>query len=51
MNHLLDGVDMKTYMSLYTAIHNFCTAQKAVTNQTSLNASHRGGKFTLILLV
>ena len=51
MNHLLDGVDMKTYMSLYTAIHNFCTAQKAVTNQTSLNASHRGGKFTLKLQV
>ena len=30
MYSLKDGVDLKTYMSLYTSIHNFCTAQKAV---------------------
>ncbi|KAF2221027.1 Cullin [Elsinoe ampelina] len=42
MNHLLDGIDMKTYMSLYTAIHNFCTAQKAVSSSGALNATHRG---------
>jgi len=43
MNHLRDGIDLKTYMSLYTAIHNFCTAQKAVGSQ-QLSATHRGGK-------
>ncbi|KAF2154152.1 Cullin-domain-containing protein [Myriangium duriaei CBS 260.36] len=42
MNRLLDGIDMVTYMSLYTAIHNFCTAQKAVSNTHALNSSHRG---------
>lgn len=45
MNHLRDGVDLKTYMSLYTAIHNFCTAQKAVGSQANLNSTHRGGKY------
>ncbi|KAJ9666866.1 ubiquitin ligase (cullin) of SCF [Coniosporium apollinis] len=30
MTDLKEGMDMKTYMGLYTAIHNFCTAQKAV---------------------
>ncbi|KAL0264821.1 ubiquitin ligase (cullin) of SCF [Diplodia seriata] len=30
MTDLREGIDMKTYMGLYTAIHNFCTAQKAV---------------------
>ncbi|THX02615.1 Cullin-domain-containing protein [Aureobasidium pullulans] len=44
MNHLRDGIDLKTYMSLYTAIHNFCTAQKAVGQTTNLNATHRGGQ-------
>ena len=41
MYSLKDGVDLKTYMSLYTSIHNFCTAQKAV-GQTHLNSNHRG---------
>jgi len=37
------GVDLKTYMSLYTTIHNFCTAQKAVGSQNNnLNPNHRG---------
>jgi cullin 1 len=40
---LNDGVDLRTYMSLYTTIHNFCTAQKAVSAQTNnLNSNHRG---------
>ena len=43
MTNLKSGVDLKTYMSLYTSIHNFCTAQKAVGAQTSnLNSNHRG---------
>jgi cullin 1 len=45
MTELNSGVDLKTYMSLYTSIHNFCTAQKAVGANTSnsLNSStHRG---------
>lgn len=44
MNDLRDGMDMKTYMGLYTAIHNFCTAQKAVgTGGFSSNHNQRGG--------
>ncbi|GAB7337285.1 hypothetical protein MBLNU457_g2650t2 [Dothideomycetes sp. NU457] len=39
---LRDGMNLKAYMSLYTAIHNFCTAQKAVGNNSPLNATHRG---------
>ncbi|KAL3467612.1 Cullin [Aspergillus heterothallicus] len=31
MVKLEEGVDMKTYMALYTAVHNFCTSHKAVT--------------------
>ena len=44
MFQLSEGVDLKTYMSLYTSIHNFCTAQKAVgmSNQSNLNSNHRG---------
>ncbi|KAL4795629.1 Cullin [Aspergillus venezuelensis] len=30
MVKLEDGVDMKHYMALYTAVHNFCTSHKAV---------------------
>ncbi|KAI9663184.1 MAG: hypothetical protein M1821_008232 [Bathelium mastoideum] len=49
MNQLREGVDLKTYMALYTAIHNFCTSQKAVGNagNTSLNTNHRGGAHLL----
>jgi len=46
MNRLRDGIDLKNYMSLYTAIHNFCTAQKAVSQSNALNSSHRGGRWT-----
>jgi len=43
MFSLNDGIDLKTYMALYTTIHNFCTAQKAVGAQNSaLNSNHRG---------
>ena len=42
MYSLKDGVDLKTYMSLYTSIHNFCTAQKAVGQSSHLNSNHRG---------
>lgn len=41
MLKLEEGVDMKTYMALYTAVHNFCTSQKAVSNGQGLQA-HRG---------
>ncbi|KAJ5167004.1 Cullin-1 [Penicillium canariense] len=41
MLKLEEGVDMKTYMALYTAVHNFCTSQKAVASNQGLQA-HRG---------
>jgi cullin 1 len=43
MVNLSDGLDLKTYMSLYMVIHNFCTAQKAV-GQSNLSSTHRGGE-------
>ncbi|OOQ82505.1 Cullin-1 [Penicillium brasilianum] len=46
MLKLEEGVDMKTYMALYTAVHNFCTSQKAVANNQGLQA-HRGGSFRI----
>ncbi|KAL2000067.1 hypothetical protein VTN02DRAFT_3614 [Thermoascus thermophilus] len=42
MLKLEEGVDMKTYMALYTAVHNFCTSQKAVSNGQGLHQAHRG---------
>ncbi|RYP55840.1 hypothetical protein DL771_012307 [Monosporascus sp. 5C6A] len=30
MINLQDGMDMQTYMGIYTAVHNFCTSQKAI---------------------
>ncbi|KAL2691997.1 hypothetical protein Neosp_002393 [[Neocosmospora] mangrovei] len=30
MNDLEQGIDMQMYMGVYTAVHNFCTSQKAV---------------------
>ena len=38
---------MKTYMGLYTAIHNFCTAQKAVAGSSFHAANNRGGAHLL----
>lgn len=46
MTDLREGIDMKTYMGLYTAIHNFCTAQKAVGSGgfgTTSGVNNRGG--------
>ncbi|KAK7956082.1 Cullin 1 [Apiospora aurea] len=43
MINLQDGMDMGTYMGIYTAVHNFCTSQKAVgLSQTGSGAAHRG---------
>ncbi|KAK5694352.1 ubiquitin ligase (cullin) of SCF, partial [Elasticomyces elasticus] len=46
MLKLEEGIDMKTafilqYMALYTAVHDFCTSQKAVSSGQGLQA-HRG---------
>ncbi|PGH17579.1 hypothetical protein AJ80_04757 [Polytolypa hystricis UAMH7299] len=32
MTQLDSGIDMATYMGVYTAVHNFCTSQKAVSS-------------------
>ncbi|KAM7190732.1 Cullin-1 [Rhypophila sp. PSN 637] len=45
MLNLQDGLDLKSYMGIYTAVHNFCTSQKAVgfTTVTNINSgTHRG---------
>ncbi|ROT38674.1 cullin-1 [Sodiomyces alkalinus F11] len=47
MLHLEHGIDMHTYMGVYTAVHDFCTSQKAVGLGMSSGASigsgnHRG---------
>lgn len=46
MTRLRDGIDMKTYMDLYTAVHNFCTSQKSMTQINNTGGGHgqRGGK-------
>jgi cullin 1 len=48
MFNLRGGMDMNTYMGLYTAIHNFCTAAKAVSSGTSFTShNNRGGAHLL----
>ncbi|AEO70905.1 uncharacterized protein THITE_2122761 [Thermothielavioides terrestris NRRL 8126] len=45
MHNLQDGVDLNTYMGVYTAVHNFCTSQKVVGMSIANNfsgASQRG---------
>ncbi|KAK2630594.1 hypothetical protein QTJ16_001414 [Diplocarpon rosae] len=44
MSNLQDGMDMQTYMGVYTAVHNFCTSQKAVnsSSQGVIGGAHRG---------
>ncbi|KAH7375618.1 cullin-1 [Plectosphaerella cucumerina] len=47
MLHLEHGIDMQTYMGVYTAVHNFCTSQKAIGLGVSPSSSigsgnHRG---------
>ncbi|KAK1752069.1 Cullin-1 [Echria macrotheca] len=51
MLNLQDGVDLRTYMGIYTAVHNFCTSQKATgfttpgNNTLGPGAAHRGGGY------
>ncbi|KAF2668150.1 cullin-2 [Microthyrium microscopicum] len=48
MTKLEEGMNMVDYMELYTAVHNFCTAQKAVgTGGFSPSAGGRGGAHLL----
>ncbi|OBT66295.1 hypothetical protein VE03_04276 [Pseudogymnoascus sp. 23342-1-I1] len=44
MIDLQSGIDMNTYMGVYTAIHNFCTSQKAISSTTTgvIGGAHRG---------
>ncbi|KAK4130541.1 ubiquitin-protein ligase-like protein [Trichocladium antarcticum] len=45
MLNLQEGIDLQTYMGIYTAVHNFCTSQKAVgfaLATTVVGASQRG---------
>ncbi|KAI0396297.1 Cullin-domain-containing protein [Xylariaceae sp. FL0594] len=44
MVNLQDGMELATYMGIYTAIHNFCTSQKATTISApaGVGQAHRG---------
>ncbi|KAK4240370.1 Cullin [Achaetomium macrosporum] len=45
MNNLQDGLDLQNYMGIYTAVHNFCTSQKAGTfsiTSTIVGQTQRG---------
>ncbi|KPM42388.1 Cullin-1 [Neonectria ditissima] len=43
MNDLEQGIDMQMYMGVYTAVHNFCTSQKAVgLHGPAMHSNHRG---------
>lgn len=44
MINLQDGMDMGAYMGIYTAVHNFCTSQKAVGlgSSNGVGQAHRG---------
>ncbi|KAG6000568.1 hypothetical protein E4U54_001369 [Claviceps lovelessii] len=43
MNDLEQGIDMQMYMGVYTAVHNFCTSQKAVgLSGPAMHSNHRG---------
>jgi cullin 1 len=43
MHDLEQGIDLKMYMGVYTAIHNFCTSQKAVgLGGPAIHSNHRG---------
>lgn len=45
MNRLTEGLDMITYMKLYTAVHNFCTSQKGANQGAAAaqNLQSKGG--------
>lgn len=43
MTHLEQGIDMQMYMGVYTAVHNFCTSQKAIgLSGPAMHSNHRG---------
>ncbi|KAK4099330.1 Cullin-domain-containing protein [Parathielavia hyrcaniae] len=45
MMSLQEGIDLQTYMGIYTAVHNFCTSQKAVGfafNSQAIGQAQRG---------
>lgn len=47
MTALRDGIDMKTYMNLYSLVHNFCTSQKGIAQSSPAlqsTSGARGGK-------
>lgn len=41
------GIDMQTYMGIYTAIRNFCTAQKVTASSSFASHNNRGGAHLL----
>ncbi|KAJ2904380.1 Cullin-domain-containing protein [Zalerion maritima] len=43
MHHFTSGIDMQSYMGLYTAVHNFCTSQKAVSPHGGSPANNAAG--------
>ncbi|KAK5074825.1 ubiquitin ligase (cullin) of SCF [Lithohypha guttulata] len=43
MTKLREGVDMKTYMGVYTRVHNFCTSQKPTTTSPA-GAAHSASR-------
>src|ERR1700712_1276481 len=49
MTNLNDGMSMATYMSLYTSVHNFCTAQKNINHHHGFapGPQNRGGAHLL----
>ncbi|DAA74703.1 TPA_exp: Uncharacterized protein A8136_3019 [Trichophyton benhamiae CBS 112371] len=42
MTDLNSGIDMASYMGVYTAVHNFCTSQKAFTSHNTSAHNTRG---------
>ncbi|KAF2401737.1 cullin-2 [Trichodelitschia bisporula] len=47
MTQLSEGMDSKTYLGLYSAIHNFCTAQKVPSTGTFQSNGTKGGAHLL----
>ena len=50
MTRLTEGIDMPTYMKLYTAVHDFCTQQKLPNPPAvpiSAQTHQRGGKYPI----
>ncbi|KAI5842861.1 Cullin [Tricharina praecox] len=48
MRDLNSGMDMNTYMGVYTAVHNFCTSQRAVSASPSLQQAAGGHRANLL---